>query len=185
MALTQILTRVIYSGPAAPVNPPLYPNVEAVYYQLVAGGTAVLHVWDVTTQTWIVVGGSDQNWTALEACGWYGPHNETIRIAPTHTFVPVAGTWFPHFSVSLVSASDIPFQVIDLNNSNTLVCEGIFPMASLEADAGGCTLVDGLGVPVTSIAVSSGMMLACVPTGGHAAMPADGETFECSGYVVM
>ena len=189
MSLTPLAphSQQVQSGSTSPVGvPPTDPAVPALYYQIdVAGNLAGLFMWSVDLQSWVAQAMSGSNWSEGLACGWEGPH-AAKHLAPVPTQVSRACSLSPRFSVAAVSASPIPFEIRDITSGTSLVvASGIFPANAVHADAATCSLVDSSGAAVESFmftpTVSAPVALfTCVPVGGHAAMPTDGESFILS-----
>lgn len=185
--LTQIKSILQVSvSSAPPVNPPANPSVEALVWELSGGGTFVSQwLWNPANQAWTMGTNSASNWTKVEAFGWVGPHNEVLRHAPEHTVIDRVGSFIPTFSVALPSTLPIPFTIND-NMTGNVLATGVFPANNRQADALACGLVDGGSLPIGqfSIGVGQTVHFSAVPTGGHAAMPADGESFHVEGTLI-
>ena len=188
MAITALMPTAghmqVYSGGAAPVNPPANPALPAIYYELDAGGQVLsTYYWDSVagwSQLPAVVAGS--NWSEGLVCGWEGPHN-AAHLSPAHAEVAFASVLTPRFSCAVVSGSPIPFEMLDTSTgAPVVIATGTFPAGAKFADAAACSLVDTAAAPVTAFGFAPTVAMpvahyAVVPTGGHAAAPADGEGF--------
>jgi hypothetical protein len=186
MALTPLApnSQQVQSGTASPVgSPPLDSTVPNIYYQLDAAANVVgVFMWDTDGQQWHMQSMSGSNWSEGLVAGWLGAHNAK-HASPVPAEVSMASAITPRFSVAKVSAAPVPFLVHDQSSgSPVLVASGVFPAGSVHADAGTCLLVDTAANPVSSFlfAPTPAAPVAhftATPAGGHAAMPADGETF--------
>lgn len=191
MSMTPILSfQQVYSGAAGPfVGAGLVPEnpVEpALYVQFVAGIPAVQYAWDVVTMTWVALPAPGYNWSRVEGYGWVGKHNNINRpSSPAHTQLDQPCVYFPTFSCDEPSTMPIDFMVKDMISGLTLAT-GTFPALQRTADAAAVSLVDltSVGVGSFSVPPSTVMQFAMVPTGGHAAMPADGLSLRAQGFLV-
>jgi hypothetical protein len=187
MSLTPYLSQDLYSGTSTPTVPPADQAYPAQYVQFDANNASVVSVfeWNPTSLMWIVIPHqSAANRTFIDPCGWYGPHSASRRPAPVHSLFPAAGSWTPVFSVSVASSSPIPFELIDLDSGST-IASGTFPALANVATAAQVSLVDSTNLPVVAFTLAGNTRVVCVPTGGHASMPSDGETFQVGGVVLL
>jgi hypothetical protein len=187
MSLTPLAphSQQVQSGSTSPVGvPPQDPAVSNLHYQIDGNGNIVgVFLWNIASQSWAAQPMSGMNWSEGLVAGWEGPHRAK-HLAAVPTQVANACALTPRFSVAAPSTSAIQFEIHDITTGTPVViARGQFPENAIHADAQACMLADANENPVGSFMFAPTLetpvaLFTCVPWGGHAVMPADGETFQ-------